>query len=385
MSSRKSLSSANTSVLNSSKLNIGSSSSKNSNRPKVFFEITIGGKPAGRIVMELFNDIVPKTCENFRCLCTGELGMSKNFPNKKFHFKGVSFHRIIPNFMIQGGDIINGNGTGSDSMYGRQFADENFKVKHNKTGLLSMANSGKNTNGSQFFITTAKTNWLDGKHVVFGQVIEGMSVVRAIERQGTTEGTPRSRVIIADCGEIVKEDTEEAAAEVSLLETSTLQKAASRKSLASSSTNSTETSPKKNVDTTRALMFSGLSEKVTEKEVTELLNGYKLAESSPVWILGRGSGLALVEFLSSEEAQKVEQDILNATLKLPCEVHHIENAKKKQGMKRVKQEAANSDDDEESNEYESKQKKVKKEPEEEDKDLQKAKKIVSLWKQSKKQ
>lgn len=137
-SSRKSISTSssaaanNTSLLNSSKLNIGSSSSKNNNRPKVFFDVTIGGKPAGRIVMELFTDIVPKTCENFRCLCTGEIGMSKNFPKKKFHFKGVPFHRIIPNFMIQGGDIINGDGTGSDSIYGRQFADENFKVKHNK-------------------------------------------------------------------------------------------------------------------------------------------------------------------------------------------------------------------------------------------------------------
>lgn len=227
---------------------------------------------------------------------------------------------------------------------------------------------------------------LDGKHVVFGQVIEGMSVVRAIERQGTTDGTPKSRVIISDCGELKKE---EEPTEVSLLETSILKKADTRKSLASGSNSSTE-SPKKNVDTTRALMFSGLSEKVSEKvsekEVIEMLSGYKLAELSPVWILGRGSGLALVEFVSTEEAEKLEQDVINATLKLPCEVHHIENAKKKQGVKRVKQDAVNSDDDDEeqSNEYESKQKKVKTEQTEvDDKDLQKAKKILSLWKQSK--
>ena len=124
MSSRKSLSS-----LNNSKLINTQAPTK---RTKVFFDVTIAGKDAGRIVMELFDDIVPKTAENFRCLCTGEQGMSKNYPNKKFHFKGSIFHRIIPNFMLQGGDIINGDGTGSDSLYGRKFADENFKLKHNK-------------------------------------------------------------------------------------------------------------------------------------------------------------------------------------------------------------------------------------------------------------
>ncbi|KAL0220328.1 hypothetical protein RCL1_000182 [Eukaryota sp. TZLM3-RCL] len=129
-------------------------------RPKVFFDITIGGKPAGRIVMELFSDITPRTAENFRCLCTGEKGTTRN--GIPLHFKGSKFHRVIPQFMAQGGDFTNGNGTGGMSIYGENFNDENFSVRHDKPGLLSMANRGRNTNGSQFFMTFVPTPWLDG-------------------------------------------------------------------------------------------------------------------------------------------------------------------------------------------------------------------------------
>jgi len=169
-------------------------------RSKVFFDVTIGGKPAGRIVMELYNDIVPKTAENFRCLCTGEKGIGKE--GKPLHFKGSKFHRVIPNFMCQGGDFTRGNGTGGESIYGEKFADENFKEKHTGPGTLSMANAGPNTNGSQFFLCTIKTDWLDGKHVVFGRVTEGMEVVKEMEKQGTQSGKPKTDVTIADCGQL---------------------------------------------------------------------------------------------------------------------------------------------------------------------------------------
>lgn len=171
--------------------------------PTVFFDCTIGGAPAGRIVMELYQDKLPKTAENFRCLCTGEKGTGK--AGKPLHYKNSTFHRVIPQFMLQGGDFTRGNGTGGESIYGEKFADEGFPVKHDKPFLLSMANAGPNTNGSQFFITTVPTPWLDGKHVVFGHVMEGSDVVKAIEAQGSagsSTGATKKPCVIVDCGQL---------------------------------------------------------------------------------------------------------------------------------------------------------------------------------------
>ncbi len=168
--------------------------------PRVYFDISIGGRSAGRIVFELFADVVPRTAENFRALCTGEKGTG--ISGKPLHYKGSSFHRIIQQFMCQGGDFTRGNGTGGESIYGEKFKDENFQLKHTEPGLLSMANAGPHTNGSQFFITTVVTPWLDGKHVVFGKVVEGFDVVQKMEAAGSRSGTTSQPVTIEDSGQL---------------------------------------------------------------------------------------------------------------------------------------------------------------------------------------
>lgn len=174
-------------------------------RPKVFFDIVVGSAPSQRVVFELYNDIVPKTAENFRALVTGEKGLASD-GTTPLCYKGSKFHRVIKDFMIQGGDFTRGDGTGGESIYGEKFEDENFELKHDKPFLLSMANAGPGTNGSQFFVTTVKTPHLDGKHVVFGKLISGKATIRSVEHTKTGEADrPVEDVVIADCGEL-KED-----------------------------------------------------------------------------------------------------------------------------------------------------------------------------------
>lgn len=156
-----------------------------------YFDISIDGDPTGRITFTVYNETVPKTAANFLALCDGSAG---------FGYANSSFHRIIPDFMIQGGDFTNHNGTGGKSIYGSTFADENFNHRHDRPGLLSMANRGPNTNGSQFFITTVVTSWLDGKHVVFGEVTEGMDLIKTIESLGAQSGSPAKKVEITSSG-----------------------------------------------------------------------------------------------------------------------------------------------------------------------------------------
>lgn len=189
-------------------LNVPTASAKSPSEGKVthqvYFDVTADGQPLGRIVMGLFGDDVPQTTENFRQLCTGEAG--KTDSDIPLHYKGCVFHRVIPDFMLQGGDFTRGNGTGGESIYGEKFDDEDFTYKHDAPGLLSMANAGPNTNGSQFFITTVPTPHLNGRHVVFGRVIEGDEVVKKIESLGSGSGMTRAKVVIADCGELSAEE-----------------------------------------------------------------------------------------------------------------------------------------------------------------------------------
>lgn len=169
---------------------------------RVYFDINVQNQPLGRIVIGLYGSTTPKTCQNFETLCKG----SASSNGQLLSFKDSAFHRIIPNFMLQGGDFTDFNGRGGESIYGTKFADENFKVKHEAPMYLSMANSGPNSNGSQFFITTVKTSWLDGKHVVFGKVLEGEELVKRIEAQGTNSGTPKTKVSIAESGELTGDE-----------------------------------------------------------------------------------------------------------------------------------------------------------------------------------
>lgn len=168
---------------------------------KVFLDIGIDDQPIGRIVIGLYGYVNPRTTENFRALCACDRGVGKVY-GKPLCYKGSVFHRIIPDFMVQGGDITHGNGVGGESIYGEMFPDENFALTHHKPGILSMANGGPNSNGSQFFITTVKAPWLDGRHTVFGEVVEGMDVLKQVESAGSTTGRPFRKVVILDSGKL---------------------------------------------------------------------------------------------------------------------------------------------------------------------------------------
>ncbi|KAF6162625.1 hypothetical protein GIB67_003171, partial [Kingdonia uniflora] len=171
---------------------------------RCFLDISVGGELEGRVVVELYSDVVPKTAENFRALCTGEMGVGPH-TGVPLHYKGICFHRVIKGFMIEGGDITCKDGTGGESIYGLKFEDENFDLKHERKGILAMASTGANTNGSQFFITTTRTSHLDGKHVIFGRVVKGMGVVRSIEHVVIGDGDrPTLDVVISNCGEILE-------------------------------------------------------------------------------------------------------------------------------------------------------------------------------------
>ncbi|KAI4226792.1 MAG: hypothetical protein L6R40_008242 [Gallowayella cf. fulva] len=170
-----------------------STTTAGTSHPQVYFDVTVNDGPPAKIVFDLYYDVVPKTAENFRALCTGEKG---------FGYQGSSFHRIIPGFMLQGGDFTAGNGTGGKSIYGNKFNDENFTRKHDRPYMLSMANAGPNTNGSQFFITTVATPHLNGKHTVFGEVVSGQEYVKAIEDVGSSSGKPSSKVTIVKSGTV---------------------------------------------------------------------------------------------------------------------------------------------------------------------------------------
>lgn len=174
----------------------------NPNNPLVYLDLKLGqygdAVPLGRVVLELKADICPETAENFRQLCLAAEGSG---------YKGSPCHRVITNFMIQGGDFTQGNGRGGKSIYGARFPDENFVLRHTGQGILSMANAGPNTNGSQFFICVAATPWLDGKHVVFGQVVEGYNVVKAIEACGSKSGETFDAIVVSDCGELPSKRT----------------------------------------------------------------------------------------------------------------------------------------------------------------------------------
>ena len=173
---------------------------------KVYFELALDKKPFGKIVFGLSAQ-TPETSENFRALCTGEKGKGKT--GKKLHYLGSIFHRIIPGFMAQGGDFVRKNGTGGESIYGLKFEDENFDLKHNKPGILTMANSGRDTNNSQFYITFVSCPWLDGKHVVFGEILEGIELLKVLESHGSETGKPKAEIMVTGCGEIKEEKIEE--------------------------------------------------------------------------------------------------------------------------------------------------------------------------------